>query len=98
MKPLVLAVAALAACHTAIPAAPVDHNASATPLGAACVHLRDLGCPEGSPNRKGRTCFDVMTNAAAIADVPTSCLVAAMTVEAIRACGDEHTVRVRCVK
>lgn len=91
-----LTVHAIACCTPAVSPAPVDRDGRGTALGKACEHLRALGCPEGQPNRRGRTCFETMTSAAKVAPVPDACLHDAPTQDAVRSCGTVDTVRVRC--
>lgn len=79
------------------PPGPVDRDGIGTPLGDACAQLRMVGCPEGFPDRKARTCFEALTKAEKLAAVPAPCLVAAGTEEAVRACGTPSTLRVRCM-
>lgn len=93
MKLGLLALVAIAACHTT---APATSPTRADLLASACLHLRELGCPEGSPNRKGTSCEAVMAKAEHLADVPATCIIQAWDVTEVRACGDLTTVRVKC--
>lgn len=107
MRSLVLAFAAaagLVACNSdalppkpPLPYSPSGRDALDTPLGKVCERLREVGCPEGWPNRKGHTCWETYTGAAEYATVPVDCLLDAQTIEAVRACGDPSTITVRCV-
>ena len=85
------------------PCPPVDPNyptserdGIGTSVGDACQVLRGMGCTEGQANRKGRTCFEVYSDAAKLAHVPSDCIKRATTVSQVRACGDFNSVRVRC--
>lgn len=81
-----------------IPSYPVgDRDGLGTDIGQACQQLRRIGCPEGFPSRKGRTCFESYTAAAALANVPALCLMASASESDVRACGGDSDVRVRCV-
>lgn len=74
-----------------------DRDGPGTPIGAACVTLRRLECPEGLPsNVTGKTCFESVTVAAAFATFPAECVAAATTIALVQACGDRNTIRVRC--
>lgn len=73
-----------------------DRDGLGTPLGDACERLRRMGCPEGWPNRKERTCFESYTAASKLAAVPAACIKASVTHRELRACGDDNSVRVRC--
>lgn len=68
-----------------------------TPLGDACERLRRMGCPEGWPNKRERTCFESYTDASRLAAVPATCIKSSVTQAEVRACGDDRSVRVRCV-
>jgi hypothetical protein len=72
-----------------------DRDGIGTPLGDACANLRRLGCPEGSPDR-GRTCFENLTLRGVLVTVPIVCVADANSSEALRACGDDRTLRFRC--
>jgi hypothetical protein len=78
------------------PFTPSDRDSPDTIHGRICTHLRELGCPEGFPNRRGRTCFESLSSAATVAMVPELCLSDATTPEAVRKCGNANTLRVRC--
>lgn len=81
-------------------------NGDGTPIGDACHRLRELGCPEGTPNSRGKTCYQNLTVAARYAPMgsdggkidlfPSACISAAISIAAVRECGDNHTIRVRC--
>lgn len=60
----------------------------------ACVRLRRLGCPEGSP-RGGDGCVGTCLNSIAkqTVDLKPACIASAKTVTAIRACGTVDCVR-----
>ncbi len=63
-----------------------------SPCSQACETLRRVGCPEGAPSSQGETCAAVCRRA--ILDgyhLPATCIAAADSKEAVRACG-----RVRC--
>lgn len=99
MKRLV-ALVLVAACHT-IPTRPPpqDVEGLSTPIGEACAAIQKLGCPEGAPDPKtGRTCFQTLTTASTTlhVEVPTACLTASVSPEAVRLCGDANTIRVQC--
>jgi hypothetical protein len=74
-----------------------DRDGLGTTIGDACDRLRRMGCPEGWPNRSGRTCFESYTSASMLAAVPATCITRATTQSEVRSCGDENTVRVRCI-
>lgn len=74
-----------------------ERDGIGTPIGEACRQVRRVGCPEGFRNAKDRTCFESYTAASALARVPVDCLRSSTTQNEIRACGDERSVRVRCV-
>lgn len=76
---------------------PTERDGIGTELGDACARLRRIGCPEGWPNRRGRTCFESYTSAAELAIVPATCLKASATEHDVRGCGNANTIRVRCV-
>lgn len=87
--PLAWLVLAITTC-CARPTAPPDDITvtSATACSRACVHLRDLGCPEGtSPH-----CVPACETMAALSSAPAACWLDAGTVDAVKACGG-----VRCV-
>jgi hypothetical protein len=96
MRLSLLTLVLVAACHTSSPARPPDATTTGTMFDSVCDHLGKLGCPEARPNRKGRTCFQVMANASLVADVPSVCILQAWSPEDVRACGDTTTIRVRC--
>lgn len=89
---------ALAACSTTFPPRPPppDRDGLSTPLGAACAKLRELGCPEGQPTKQARTCYEHLTSLPPAVEVPSQCILAANTQDAVRACGDANTTRFRC--
>ncbi len=78
------------------PYEPSDRDSLDTPLGQACSRLRALGCPEGYPNRRGRTCFESLTPTAKLVPFPDQCIRASVTIEDVRHCGSTTTLRVRC--
>ncbi len=60
--------------------------------GRICEHLARLGCPEAM-----RGCLSVFSLARTDGvSVPSTCLVNAADVEAVRSCGDKSTLRVDC--
>ena len=89
----------------AVPPAPKlpEGDGLDTPLGAACAHLRELGCPEGEArtrNGKTRTCYQTMLLAqdSTKATVPVECVRGAPTREAVRECGDRNRdITFRCL-
>ncbi len=98
---VVLTTAALFACRPAPPPvepSPVARDGLGTTLGAACVRLRDLGCPEGGPTKQGRTCFEHLSGLAELVDVPAACVAGASSRDAVRACGSSATTRFRCAE
>ncbi len=97
---LALVVVALVACRPIPPkpTPPADRDGLGTPIGVACVQLRALGCPEGTPTKLGRTCFEHLTALAELAEVPTACVAGASSREAVRACGSSTTTRFRCAE
>lgn len=109
MKSLILALAiVLVACRPTLPGSDMDpihapayatsdRDGLETELGAVCLRLRRLGCPEGFVTKRGRTCFEHLTTLTAIADVPASCVKAAATQDDVRACGNADTTRFRCI-
>lgn len=106
-SPLALLALALVACRAPspddlpprppAPYSPSGRDGLDTPIGEVCAVLRTVGCPEGYPNRRGRTCWETYTSAAEFASVPVDCLRAATTINAVRACGDAAQITVRCV-
>lgn len=100
MRAIWIAVA-LIACTPELPPKPPyassDRDAPDTPLGAACARLRHLGCPEGYPNRRGRTCFETLASSGELVAIPDVCIRASATIADVRSCGDASTMRVRCV-
>lgn len=77
---------------------PTDADAPETAIGRACHRLREIGCPEGFPNRIGRTCAQVLAATEGLGlVVPAACLSSSRSEEAVRRCGDANTIRVRCV-
>lgn len=100
--PLAFAGVLLAACRTPPPqdVPPPDVEGLGTTIGDACATIRKLGCPEGELDPKtGRTCFQTLTHASTTlrVDVPTACLTASVSKDAVRLCGDANMIRVRCV-
>jgi hypothetical protein len=95
------------------PPAPLDpfpdasDNGLETAIGTACRRLRELGCPEGSPNLKGQTCFRIMTIAASYAPTgpdggriglfPSQCIFESSSIEQVRLCGNASMIRIRCM-
>lgn len=79
------------------PYAPSDRDGLGTVIGDACAQLRRLGCPEGFANRRGRTCFESYSRAAEYSDVPATCIKASPSVDDVRSCGGDNSIRVRCV-
>jgi hypothetical protein len=64
-------------------------------LKAVCANLKGFGCPEGNvPDCP----HDLATIRAERIVLPTTCLISANTLDALRACGDSGTLRVRCMK
>jgi hypothetical protein len=73
-----------------------DPDGKGTDLGEACAELRALGCPEGQPLRPDLTCYQHLLGLSAIVTVPAKCLRTAASQDAVRACGDDTTLRFRC--
>lgn len=99
---VLIALATIAACAPELPPkpppfTPTDRDSPDTPIGEVCTHLRHLSCPEGFPNRRGRTCFESYTTAADVGIIPLVCLKAASSQAEVRLCGDANSIRVRCV-
>ena len=104
----------VAGCRPSLPVEPSvtitdagDSDGPGTPIGEACKQLRIVGCPEGSPNFKGRTCYQSLSIAASYAPlgpdggrfqtVPAECLIHAQSIIEVRTCGSLNEVRVRCL-
>ncbi len=75
-----------------------DRDQLGTPIGDACLQLRKLGCREGLNNRVPRTCYEVMASSAQIMLVPIDCIKSSATVSDVRECGNDNTVRIRCLQ
>ena len=87
-RPLAWLVLAVTTC-CARPSAPDDITVtSATQCSRACLHLRDLGCPEGTSSHCAAACETM----ADLSIAPAACWIDAGTVDAVTACGG-----VRCV-
>lgn len=88
----------LAGCGGPLPPRPPppDPEGLGTPLGDLCVHLRDLGCPEGQPAPSGKTCYQELRVRSKLLAIPTQCLAEAPDVDAIRACGGSEELHFRC--
>lgn len=80
----------VAACSDGAPKTPPDAAPSEvfSPCASACVNLRALGCPAGSPTPKGTTCEAVCENASGtgFSPVNTACLSAAKSCAESAAC------------
>lgn len=83
---LLLALSACCARPTSPPANDADAGITVTTASAcsrACLHLRDLGCPEGA----SPTCAKACTGRAELFETPAACWSAASTPAEARACG-----------
>lgn len=83
MKALLVLAVALATCSRA----PTVDVTSDDDCGLACAAWQRLGCDEGKPTPKGRTCVDVCTSGLAVALSPRAvCVAAADSCEGARWC------------
>lgn len=67
------------------------------PATRACANLDALGCPEARPNRVQQTCYQRLIAEEKQVLVPFDCIIGAVDVPAVRACGGPNTLRFRCV-
>lgn len=83
---LLVAAVACVTPAAAPPANDADAGITVTTASAcsrACLHLRDLGCPEG----RSPTCAKACTGRAELFDTPAACWASASTPAEARACG-----------
>lgn len=92
---LVVVAVALVGCPSAKPEpvtpppAPLEGGAPVDMVAAACMRLRELGCPEGDGVDGGQSCETVMRKVASSGAfaMKADCLAFADTVQQARACG-----------
>lgn len=99
-------VLSLIACKTTCPSElppqePIpEGDGVSSPLGKMCLHLRELGCPEGQPrtkNGKTRTCYQSLSVSDNGVPIPIDCVTTAISQNAVRSCGDPaREITFRC--
>jgi hypothetical protein len=90
MRRLAIVVLAVG-CHRppATPAPALDEPPSTVTVATPtlCEHLRELGCPEGSPTPAGRSCDESLAAARKLSPLPEACWMAATTAADAITCG-----------
>jgi hypothetical protein len=71
------------------PPVPVDGGAPVDAAAAACMRLRELGCPEGDGVAGGQSCEAVMRHVASTGRfaIDVECIAFADNIQQIRTCG-----------
>lgn len=88
-----LSVVFVLSCSSLPPAPPpLRAETSFSTVVAACAKLEEFGCPEAKPLPNGRTCVDVLHEAALDGLVSPACIASSKSVAGLAAC------RVRCVR